>query len=269
MARRLRLAILAGLLVEAGAISAAPIVAAWNFDDPVDAQRLADAGPRGLTLQRKPAAELIEGLKGNALRPTRTEADDREAGATLSGSALGAAVAAGDLSAGNRRWNLSAVVRLNSTATNEGVLYELAVQPPGATELVFSIAVSPRENAFVIRCLGRTKGAAADASAVRVAFPNPGGPPQGEAVTCTLFLVAAEPLPRGRWFRAELDFAGSNAFTLRVDGTPAAAATVNGGLEPLPGEFPARLSLGADRSGNQPFPGAIDELSIRTDSEER
>lgn len=161
------------------------------------------------------------------------------------------------------------MLRLEVDATNEGVLYELAVQPPGATELVFSVAVTPAENAFVVRCLGRAAGVTSDASAVRIAFPDPGGPPHREALSRTVFLVASEPLPRGRWFLAELEFAGGNTHTLRVDGTPVAAATVTGGLEPMPGEFPARLSLGADRSGNQPFPGAIDELSIRTDSEER
>ena len=269
MARRLRLAIIAGLLAQAGAISAAPVVAAWNFDESADARIFTDAGPRGLNLQRREGVEIIAGLKGNALRPTKAASEGSLAGAALSGLEVGAAVAAGDLSPGNRRWSLSAVVRLDLDAANEGVLYELAVQAPGETPLVFSVAVSPSENAFVVRCLGRALSAAADASAVRVAFPNPGGPPHGEAVARTLFLVAAEPLPRERWFRAELDIAGGNTLTLRVDGTPAAAATVTGGLETLPAEFPARLSLGADRKGSQPFPGVIDELSLRTDPDER
>lgn len=269
MAPRLRLAVLAGLLARAGAIGAAPVVAAWNFDESADARIFTDAGPRGLNVQRHEGVEITAGLKGNALRPTKAASEGSLAGAALSGLEVGAAVAAGDLSPGNRRWRLSAVVRLDLDATNEGVLYELAVQAPGETPLVFSVAVSPSENAFVIRCLGRAMSAAADASAVRVAFPNPGGPPHGEAVARTLLLVAADPLPRGRWFRAELDFAGGNTVTLRVDGAPAAAATVTGGWETMPAEFPARLSLGADRTGRQPFPGAIDELAILTDPDER
>jgi len=164
---------------------------------------------------------------------------------------------------------MSAVIRIDSNATDEGVLYELAVQPPGTAALVFSIAVSPSENAFVVRCLGRSHGAAADASAVPVAFPNPGGPPHREAVARTLFLVMAERLARDRWFLVELDFAGGNTLALRVDGAPVAAAIVAGGLEALPGEFPALLALGADHAGHQPFPGLIDELAIRTDPDER
>jgi hypothetical protein len=269
MARRLRLAVLAGLLARAGAVSAAPVVAAWNFDAPAAPGIFADSGPRGLNLRRGAGSEVVTGSQGNALRPLIAASGDRPAGAELSGPAVDAATAAGDLSPGARRWSLSAVLRLNANPTTEGVLYELAVRPPGVTALVFSVAVAPAENAFVVRCLGRVMGAAADASAVRVAFPNPGGPPHGEAMARTLFLVAAEPLPRGRWFRVELDFAGGNTLTLRVDGTPVAAAAVNGGLEPMPGEFPARLALGADLAGRQPFPGAIDEVSIRTDPDER
>jgi hypothetical protein len=269
MARRIRLAILAGLLARAGAISAAPPTAGWNFDEPAATGVFADAGPRGLNLRRGAGSEVVTGSQGNALRPMIAASGDRAAGAELSGPAVDAAAAAGDLSPGTRRWSLSAVLRLELEATNEGVLYALAVRPPGMEELVFSIAVAPAENAFVVRCLGRAAGVDSDASAVRIAFSDPGGPPHREAISCTIFLVASEPLPRGRWIRAELEFAGGNTLTLRVDGTPVAAATANGGLEPMPGEFPARLTVGADRAGRQPFPGLIDELSIRTDPDER
>lgn len=269
MARHLRLAALAGLLASAGAVSAAPVVAAWNFDEPAEARTFADSGPRDLNLRRGAGSEVVSGSQGNALRPMIAASGDRPAGAELSGPAVDAAAAAGDLSPGTRRWGLSAVLRLDANPTTDGVLYELAVQPPGGADLVFSVAVTPAENAFVVRCLGRAANVSADASAVRIAFPDPGGPPHREALSRTIFLVASEPLPRGRWFRAELEFAGGNTLTLRVDGTPVAAATVNGGLEPMPGEFPARLALGADRAGRQPFPGWIDELSIRTDPDER
>lgn len=269
MARRLRLALLAGLLFRAGALGAAPVVAAWSFDEPAATDVFADAGPRGLNLRRGAGSDVVAGSQGNALRPMIAASGDRAAGAELSGPAVNAAAAAGDLSPGARRWSLSAVLRLEVEATTEGVLYELAARPPGVADLVFSVAVTPAENAFVVRCLGRAAGVASDASAVRIAFPDPGGPPHREALSRTVFLVASEPLPRGRWIRTELEFAGGNILTLRVDGTPVAAATVNGGLEPMPGEFPARLAVGADRAGRQPFPGLIDELTIRTDPDER
>ena len=212
---------------------------------------------------------MVGGRKGNALRSPNAASRDGQVGAALSGPALGAAVAAGDLSPGTRRWTLSAVLRLDASATSEGVLYELAVHPPGGTTLVFSVAVSPSENAFIVRHLGRASAAALDASAVRVAFPDPGGPPHREAIARTVFLVPGEPLPRERWFRAELDFAGGNALNLRIDDSTATAATMTGGAETMPGEFPARLAIGADHAGRQPFPGAIDELVVLTDPDER
>ena len=269
MARRLRFAVLAGLLAPAGAIGAPPVAASWNFDEKPEVRVLADAGPRGLDLQPGSGAEMVGGRKGNALRSPNAASRDGQVGAALSGPALGAAVAAGDLSPGTRRWTLSAVLRLDASATSEDVLYELAVHPPGGTTLVFSVAVSPSENAFIVRHLGRASAAALDASAVRVAFPDPGGPPHREAIARTVFLVPGEPLPRERWFRAELDFAGGNALNLRIDGSTATAATMTGGAETMPGEFPARLAIGADHAGRQPFPGAIDELVVLTDPDER
>ena len=63
--------------------------------------------------------------------------------------------------------------------------------------------------------------------------------------------------------------AGGNALNLRIDGSTATAATMTGGAETMPGEFPARLAIGADHAGRQPFPGAIDELVVLTDPDER
>ena len=134
--------------------------------------------------------------------------------------------------------------------------------PPGTAPLTFVVSASPAENAFIVRCLGRA-GAANDAGAERITFPNPGGPPQGEAVQRTLFLFPAEPLPRDRWFEAELMFAGATAVTLRIDGAPVAVAAIPGGIEPLPGGFSCRLMVGSDAERSRPFPGEVAVLTIR------
>lgn len=244
---------LAALVLALGApAAAAPIAASWNLRlDPATAV-VTDAGPRGLHLRR--------------VTPST-----RPAAAELDGPAVDAAVAVGAIVPRERSWSLSARLRLDPAATGEGVLHEVRVQPPGTEPLLFSISVSAPENAFVVRCLGRTGGGLLDAAAERITFPNPGGPPSGEAVKRTLFLVPGEPLPRGRWFEAELTFSAGAAVTLRIDGAPAGAANLPGGIEPLPGGFPSRLTVGGDDEHRRPFPGEVATLMIRAapDPEER
>jgi hypothetical protein len=244
---------LAALVLALGApAAAAPVAAAWNLRlDPATAV-VTDSGPRGLHLRR----ECPDG------RPPAGELD---------GPSVDAAVAGGALSPGERTWTLSARLRLKPAETDEGMLYEVQVRPPGTAPLLFSVSVSPSENAFVVRCLSRTGGGPLDAAVERITFPNPGGPPQGEAVKRSLFLVPAEPLPRDRWLEAELTFTGGNAVTLRIDGAPAGAANLPGGIEPLPGGLPSRLTIGADADHRLPFPGEIETLMIRAapDPEEK
>ena len=241
MPRRVRFAALAFAL--AAAAPAAPVAAAWNLASDPAADIFPDGGPRNLNLRR-------------------TSPKGQPPAAGLDGPAVDSAVAAGALAPGVRPWTLQARLRLSAGNPTEGVLYAVETRPPGTAPLTFVVSASPAENAFIVRCLGRA-GAANDAGAERVAFPNPSGPPQGEAVQRTLFLVPAEPLPRDRWFEAELTFAGATAVTLRIDGAPVAVAAIPSGIEPLPGGFSCRLMVGSDAERSRPFPGEVAALTIR------
>lgn len=280
----------------------ADTVALWLFDEKVAVDSgsvLSDAGPGSHYLLLGPGAELVTGRFGHALRTIplsplvispRSSFDGRNGSppgpqpprsGRVSRMLVGAGTPSGALSTngdghpprspfrnatdsrlnlGAHDWTVECWLRLDPAVQEEGVLWEIGTGPRGENELLTRISVLPRENAFALAGLAPP---VRDARVTRrVEFPNPEGPPGGEADLWSATLAAdGGPLPRATWFHLAFVHAEDTAdLTLYLDGKRRAVAPSR--LRALPRGDEAYVSVGGDGTGGRPFLGAIDELRV-------
>lgn len=269
--------ILCGAMLAGAALTAlrAETVALWLFDEDVGAGAgalLSDAGPTGRFVVLGPRGTIVPGKFGRALQVVPAE--------PLSGAGparFAARAVAGEAGPGGRRWvnptaskltlgahdwTIEAWVRLDPRATDEGVIYEVGVGLREGDAFVTRFSVVPRDNAFVFAGLAAVASSAHAALARRVEFPNPSGPPAGEAELhqTTLALTDAA-LPRDRWFHVALVHRGAaREVRLFVDGRSRAVAAVS--VVTLPPGDRGYVSIGTDALGERPWRGALDELRV-------
>ncbi|MSU48241.1 MAG: hypothetical protein EXS37_03975 [Opitutus sp.] len=163
------------------------------------------------------------------------------------------------LNLGAGDWTIEGWFQLARDAQTEGVIFEIGVGPRGENELVTRFSALPGENAFALTCLAT---AASGALVKRVEFPDPAGPPPGNAGVETVMLsVDGGKLPREMWFHLALVHAtAAGEVRLFVDGKNRAVARLK--MIALPRGEESYLSIGRDARWGRAFPGAIDELRV-------
>ncbi|WP_414661130.1 LamG domain-containing protein [Horticoccus sp. 23ND18S-11] len=269
--------IFCGALLAGAALTAlrAETVALWLFDEEAGAAAgalLSDAGPAGRFLRLGPRGTIVPGKFGRALQVVPAEPLSDAGPARFAARSV-----AGDVGPGGRRWvsptasklnlgahdwTLEAWVRLDPTAMGEGVMFEIGAGLQRDDALVTRFSVVPRENALVFAGLAGVGSSAQAALARRVEFPDPSGPPAGEAELhqTTLALTDAA-LPRDRWFHVALVHrVAAREVRLFVDGRSRAVAAVS--VVALPPGERGYVSIGTDAIGDRPWQGALDELRV-------
>lgn len=162
---------------------------------------------------------------------------------------------------GERDWTIECWLRLDATAADEAVIFELGVGRRDDTELVTRLTVAPRENALVMSGLGPISANAA-AVARRIEYPNPGGPPAGVAELRSAVLAARDlQLPRATWFHlAVVHSADRDELRLFVDGRSRAVARA--GFIALPPVGERYVAVGRDGRGQRKLAGLIEDLRV-------
>jgi hypothetical protein len=257
-------------------------VALWLFDEQRGAHPgsvLKDVGPGSYSLVLGQGAQIVPGKFGNALSTGASAASEKPqtSAPSANGNAQSAAVFTKDkkhvraapfanatdsrLNLGAKDWTLECWLQLERDAADEGVIFEIGTGPRGENELLTRLSVVPRENAVVVRHLAPIDPTAVTVAVSRVEFPNPEGPPHGEATLQSVSLVARSPLSRGAWFHLAVVYrVETNELRLFIDGKSHATAAAR--MRSLPHGAEAYVSIGRDGRGGRSLAGAIDELRV-------
>jgi hypothetical protein len=170
----------------------------------------------------------------------------------------GAEIAGTTLELGTGPWDIEARLWLDPGAgPEEGVLLALG---PADGEPILRLGVLPAEDAFILAALGPADDHGVHSPGQAREFADPRGPPHQRYRELIVLLTPAGPLPRGRWFHLTWRFDGIRTLHLTVDGSDGAAATAR--LVDPPRGAGLQLTLGGDRQGGRPWPGAIAEVAI-------
>ena len=234
----------------------APAAEAWRFT----AARAAETGARTLLLGSRARLELVGGRV--ALDPGPAGAGpaallvrpDAPRAAEVAGTAL-------ELGAG--AWSVAARLWLRPEAGSaEGVLLALG---PADGEPVLRLSVLPAEESFLLAGLGPVDERGPQPPGRTREFADPGGPPHQRFREVTVLLTPAGGLPRGRWFHVIWRHDGAGTLRVTLDGRDFAAAISR--LSDPPRGAGLHLTLGGDRQGGRPWPGAIAEAAIEPGTE--
>lgn len=172
-------------------------------------------------------------------------------------------VAGTPLELGARAWSVAARLWLRPDAeSEEGVLLALG---PADGEPVLRLSVLPAEEAVLLAALGPAEERGPQAPGRPREFADPGGPPHQSFRELTVLLTPPARLPRGRWFHLQCQYDGAGTLRLTLEGRDAAAATAR--LADPPRGAGLHLTLGSDRQGGRPWPGAIAEVAIQPSAE--
>lgn len=175
----------------------------------------------------------------------------------------GAEIAGTALELGTGPWDIEARLWLDPDAgPEEGVLLALG---PADGEPVLRLSVLPAEESFLLAALGPAEDRGAQPPGRTREFADPGGPPHRRFRELAVTLAASGRLPRGRWFHVHWRHDGAGTLRLTLDGAAAAAATAR--LAEPPRGAGLHLTVGGDRRGSRPWPGAIAALEIRPGAE--
>jgi hypothetical protein len=172
-------------------------------------------------------------------------------------------VAGTPLELGARAWSVAAWLWLRPDAeSDEGVLLALG---PADGEPVLRLSVLPAEEAVLLAALGPAEERGPQTPGRPREFADPGGPPHQSFRELTVLLTPPARLPRGRWFHLQCQYDGAGTLRLTLEGRDVAAATAR--LADPPRGAGLHLTLGGDRQGGRPWPGAIAEVAIQPSAE--
>lgn len=162
------------------------------------------------------------------------------------------------LNLGAHDWTIECWLRLDPTASDEGVIFEVGTGRRGADDFVTRFSVLPRENAFAFSCLV----SAPTGLAPRVEFANAEGPPGGVAWRHVATLALAEVRwPRAGWFHVALVHDRlKRELCLFIEGRPCAVAAL--AFRALPRGDQSYVAIGRAGDGQRVLAGALDELRV-------
>lgn len=224
---------------------------AWRFEADAAAE------PAGRRLLLAPRARIAP-VGGRAALAPGPAGEGPAALLARPDARRGAEVAGTALELGASPWSIEARLWLDPEAgPEEGVLLALS---PAEGEPVLRLSVLPAEEAFLLAALGPADDRDAQPPGRTREFADPGGPPLQRFRELTVTLTTPGRLPRGRWFHVHWRHDGAGTLRLALDGEDVAAATAR--LADPPRGAGLHLTLGGDRRGGRPWPGAIAALEI-------
>jgi len=259
--RRMAWATTAMLGVIAGAVAHAEIVAAWSFEAALGSERREIRSDDGNQIADCDTGRIVPGKIGHALRtippgPRVSLAPGETRSATTR------------IQLGSGAWTVECWLWLDPGAEAEGTILEIGAGVRGATELVSRFGIVPRENAVVIGGVTKEVVGGRGGLARPVEFAPADGPAESRGFVREWTLASTTPFPREHWIQLRVVHMASEVLRLFLDGKLVATAEA-AGLAALPLTQENYTTLGHDGRGQRRFAGAIDELRVRDDAEDK